>query len=101
MDSTVRETLAFVNKKRREFGLPTLAELPAGRIGHAFSCPIARGLCGKSPTVIVEGDVGTETAHMSIRTNVLEKTDHYVNLPRAARRFVKKFDNGKYGQYEA
>lgn len=37
-------TLKWVNRKRLEFGLPEIAELPVGEMARASSCPVSNAL---------------------------------------------------------
>lgn len=45
-DDIITDTLAWVNQVRSERGMPTLAQLPAGRCGSHDKCPVARALTG-------------------------------------------------------
>lgn len=49
MNNRTQKVLDWVNERRTEWGLPTLAEMPSGKPCDADECSLARALSGMGP----------------------------------------------------
>lgn len=89
--SYVKETLAFVNKLRKQYNAALLDDIRPGE-KNGRECPISRSLCD------VLWDPYTSCGD-DIYYGSYEIKRYRIPQTRAVRRFVRAFDTGKLPEY--
>lgn len=89
--SYVVETLAFVNKHRKQAGVPLLNDVLTGK-QSGYSCPVSNSLRA------VYKEPYTSTGRSMFYGDIAVKR-FALPLPRAVRRFVRAFDTGRLPEY--
>lgn len=90
--------LDWVNEKRAERGLPTLAELPKGQRSISCNCPIALSLTPGNGLIASTLPSGTNIYDDYDAVSPYRET---INHPAEIKRFVNDFDAGLYPELVA